>query len=221
MTARNLLVLLAAFSSYAGAVATTLIEGTATVSVGRVIEGVAVGGAIDAINDAKTQAAIADVSAIGKALIAFQRDNAFQPMYRYGNRTAAADPAFQCLASESGTYPSDGSPGASWRVPATAAHDSLEGQLVRNQLGNDPAQRYPLRGAYAGDPQRGWAGPYLARLPRTDPWGNKYIVNVRELPTGRAVLVLSAGPNRTIETSAEQQGASVAVSGDDIVFRVK
>ena len=78
-----------------------------------------------------------------------------------------------------------------------------------------------MRGAYSGNPSRGWAGPYIPVLPKTDPWGNKYIVNIRDLPTGRAVLVLSAGPNRTIETSSGQQGDSVAVSGDDIVFRVK
>ena len=41
-------------------VATSLIEATATVAVGAVLAGVAVGGAIDAINDSKIQAAIGD-----------------------------------------------------------------------------------------------------------------------------------------------------------------
>ena len=36
-----------------------------------------------------------------------------------------------------------------------------------------------------------------------------------------AVVVLSAGPNRTIETSAEQQFDAFTTSGDDIVFRIK
>jgi hypothetical protein len=36
-----------------------------------------------------------------------------------------------------------------------------------------------------------------------------------------AVIVLSAGPNRTIETSAEQQFNDFRASGDDIVFRIK
>ncbi len=235
-SARGLLILLAAFSSSAGAVATSLTEGTQTVAVGRVLAGVAVGGAIDAINDSKVQVAIGDVRAIAQALVAFQQDNGFYPLYRYGNRTAAADPSFLLLVSESGTYPADQSAAAAWRLPASptlwpqgmvfgqrpdAAHDSLEGQLLRNQLGNDPSQRYPLQGAYVGIPGRGWAGPYIKALPKTDPWGNKYIVNVRDLPTGRVVLVLSAGPNRLIETTPEQPSGSVNIMGDDIVFRVK
>src|SRR5207244_8436786 len=44
--------------------------------------------------------------------------------------------------------------------------------------------KYPLRGSYTGDPQRGWAGPYITSLPKTDPWGNKYLINVRELHAG-------------------------------------
>ena len=36
-----------------------------------------------------------------------------------------------------------------------------------------------------------------------------------------AVVVLSAGPNRTIETNGEQQFDEFTPFGDDIVFRVK
>jgi type II secretory pathway pseudopilin PulG len=232
-----IMVLLAAFSSPAGAVATSLTQSTPTVQVGQILSGVAVGAGINAINDSKIQAAIADVNAIGQAIRTFQQGNAFYPLYRYGNRTAATDPSFLLLVSESGTYPTDSSPAAAWRLPAAsmqwavggiafgqrpdAAHDSLEGQLQTNVLGNDPSQRYPLRGAYAGAPGRGWAGPYVNGLPKTDPWGNKYVVNVRDLPTGRVVLVLSAGPNRIIETSPEQSSASVSILGDDIAFRVQ
>src|SRR5919109_430704 len=50
-------------------VATSLIEATATVAVGAVLAGVAVGSSIDAINNSKIQAAIADVSAIGQGVI--------------------------------------------------------------------------------------------------------------------------------------------------------
>ena len=56
-------------------VATSLIEATATVAVGAVLAGVAVGGAIDAINNSKVQAAIGDVSAIGQGVITFYKDN--------------------------------------------------------------------------------------------------------------------------------------------------
>jgi len=55
-------------------VATSLMEATAAVAVGAVLAGVAVGGAIDAINDSKIQAAIGDVSSIGQGVITFYKD---------------------------------------------------------------------------------------------------------------------------------------------------
>ncbi len=251
-------------------VATSLIEATATVAVGAVLAGVAVGGAIDAINDSKVQAAIGDVSSIGQGVITFYKDNAFFPLYHNGQLTGSGDGFYDDLVSENGTYPTDTtrnpatlvsqwnipSAGNAWsgiagffgHTPNTPKHDTIEGHLIRNQIGGLSATGtgtyYPLRGFYAGDPQRGWAGPYISSLPKTDPWGNKYIINVRELHAGHlldpaydstheravndqmpmpkmAVIVLSAGPNRTIETPAEQQFDTFMAMGDDIVFRIK
>jgi hypothetical protein len=240
-------------------VATSLIEATATVAVGAVLAGVAVGGAIDAINDSKIQAAIGDVSSIGQGVITFYKDNSFFPLYKDGQKTGADDEFFEILVSENGTYPSengdlhwsvDSGHDGTWadensfglfgHKPDFALHGTVEGHLIRNTLlspGN--GEGYPLRGSYAGDPQRGWAGPYVAVLPKTDPWGNKYMINVQELNAKHlleahsglvagpgalpkiAVVVLSAGPNRLIETSAAQQFDAFAAVGDDIVFRVK
>src|SRR5437016_13750650 len=81
-------------------VATSLIEATATVAVGAVLAGVAVGGAIDAINDSKIQAAIGDVSSIGQGTITFYKDNAFFPLYKEGNKTGSGDDFFDDLVSE-------------------------------------------------------------------------------------------------------------------------
>lgn len=239
-------------------VATSLIEATATIAVGAVLAGVAVGGAIDAINDAKIQAAIGDVSLIGQGAITFYKDNAFFPIFKDGEKTGSGDPFFQDLVSENGTYPTDSSAGHFWGVPSSTVawgesgffghkpdyttHDSIEGHLIRNELGRVSVKKYPLRGTYSGDPQRGWAGPYVSSLPKTDSWGNKYLINIRELHAGHlldsgfssthgvggpgnlpkiAVIVISAGPNRTLETSAEQQFDQFKASGDDIVFRIK
>ena len=249
-------------------VATSLIEATATVAVGAVLAGVAVGGAIDAINDSKVQAAIGDVSLIGQGIITFYKDNAFFPLFTKGNKTGAGDDFYGFLVSENGTYPTDTSfvtpVGSSatprnWDVPSSSAthdwsgvigffghkpnfalsgHATIEGHLIRNILG-DPISStdvYPLRGTYTGDPNRGWAGPYVSSLPKTDPWGNKYIINVQYLHAGFlknlttggsgdlpkiAVIVISAGPNRNIETQVDQPFTSFKAQGDDIVFRIK
>jgi len=252
-------------------VATSLIEATATVAVGAVLAGVAVGGAIDAINNSKVQAAIGDVQAIGTGVITFYKDNDFFPLYANGNRTGGGDDFYGFLVSDNGTYPTDSSVsqngGNGWQVntdqnawtlpgyfgiqPGYGAtsdgggHDSIEDHLIRNTLGGPTSSiGYPLRGTYAGDPNRGWSGPYVTALPKTDPWGDKYIINVRNLQVGYlknggltqtncggdpnkgalpalAVVVISAGPNRNIETPVDQCYNSFVAAGDDIVFRIK
>jgi hypothetical protein len=264
-------------------VATSLIEATATVAVGAVLAGVAVGGAIDAINDSKVQAAIGDVSSIGQGVITFYKDNAFFPLFTEGNLTGPGDRYYGFLVSENGTYPTDTStgntptigangviisPGAKWGVTAGSpwnitgffgdkpdytsvaaglgtrgGHATIEGHLIKNVLGDPaavtagvPAAAYVLRGSYVGDPERGWAGPYISSLPKTDPWGNKYMINIQYLNSGFlsglpgatpgnlpkiAVIVLSAGPNRNIETNVDQPFNSFTAQGDDIIFRIK
>ena len=244
-------------------VATSLIEATATVAVGAVLAGVAVGGAIDAINNSKVQAAIGDVSAIGTGVITFYKDNAFFPVFAKGQKTGAGDEFYGFLVSENGTYPTDSTVGlsaASWDVPTgdvppweaaslrfghkpdyssgsdPTSHASIEGHLIANILAAPGSlERYPVRGDYVGDPQRGWAGPYVTALPKTDPWGDKYIINVRNLHAGYlktisgdqsslaklAVIVISAGQNRNLETRVDQSFDQFAAAGDDIVFRIK
>jgi len=245
-------------------VATSLIEATATVAVGAVLAGVAVGGAIDAINNSKVQAAIGDVQAIGTGVITFYKDNSFFPLFADGNKTGAADDFYGFLVSENGTFPTDSTVtvgGASWDIPDSAGttawsasgyfghmpdytlgasgHTTIEGHLIRNILGNPVAggtgASYPGRGQYIGDPNRGWSGPYVTSLPKADPWGDKYLINVRNLHAGYlktvstdatnlaklAVVVISAGANRNIETRVDQPFESFAAAGDDIVFRIK
>src|SRR5207237_5204486 len=139
-------------------VATSLIEATATVAVGAVLAGVAVGGAIDAINNSKVQAAIGDVSAIGQGVITFYKDNAFFPLFVDGQKTGGGDQFYGLLVSENGTYPTDTSfitgSTTSWDIPTSpnswpstftgffghqpnytvTGHTSIEGHLIRNVL---------------------------------------------------------------------------------------
>ena len=240
-------------------VATSLIEATATVAVGAVLAGVAVGSAIDAINDSKIQAALADVQVIGQGVITFYKDNSFFPLFKVGNSTGPGDAFFNNLVSENGTYPTvDSSITGAWslngdvnyaagatlfghQVQATDA--TIEGHLLTNLIDQTTVdgglnftgtEAYPDRGTITGDPQRGWSGPYVATLSSTDPWGNKYLINVRKLHVKHfseigstevlpniGVVVISAGPNRALETSDAQTGETFTVRGDDIVFRIK
>ncbi len=65
----------------------------------------------------------------------------------------------------------------------------------------------------------------------SDPWGNRYTVNVRgfddrSMPsapagTGAAIWVLSAGPNGIIETPFTQRADRARLGGDDVGARVR
>ena len=89
--------------------------------------------------------------------------------------------------------------------------------------------RLPLKMAGRGT---GWNGPYINTQLSSDPWGDQYLVNVRFLDTQagaadadgavrKAVFVISAGPNQTIETPFSQPVSEALVYGDDIVARVR
>ena len=53
-----------------------------------------------------------------------------------------------------------------------------------------------------------------------DPWGNCYIVNVRNPTPGAGVWVISAGPNGIVDSMWSPAGA-VMLGGDDIGARLK
>lgn len=232
-------------------VATSLMEAAATIAVGTVLAGVAISGGLDAIDHSKVEAAKSDVAVLGQAIMNFFKDNNVYPMFKDGLKTGPDDEIFAVLASENGTYPSPDQDD-SWQIKIplfyavnsgkfghqlALTHDTIEGHLVTNIISNGNTQSaYPIRGFLQADLSRGWNGPYVDRLPKSDPWGNKYLINMQEFSTKhirqyhalvnqplprRVVLVLSAGPNRQIETPSEQLFETFQVRGDDIAFRIR
>jgi prepilin-type N-terminal cleavage/methylation domain-containing protein len=68
-----------------------------------------------------------------------------------------------------------------------------------------------------------WNGPYTGIIGE-DPWGSKYLVTARALRGGSpfTAFVLSAGPNRMVETQLDQaRGTPFTIGGDDIVAVVR
>ena len=184
------------------------------------------------IDDANVTRAQSDTGMIAAGINRMYRDTGRWPFYVDGDAALAHATADADILSSNAvcadgtctdaTLPTDGT-GGSWDLTA-AVKDSLRNQIITNTpFGSTSAtQDYNTTGA------RAWKGPYVDRIPPTDPWGRSYLVNVgnadpaEPAATQKWVIVISAGPDGALETSASSLLASDAVpTGDDIIARVR
>jgi len=186
------------------------------------------------IEDANIRRAGVDANRLAIAINKMYTDSGRWPFYADGDGpsvyTAGTDAAvLTSNAVCSGgsctddALPSDSTGGATWDLAGDKL-DNLRHHLITNTPfgSTDAAKDYVSLGA------RAWKGPYVDRIPDTDPWQRSYVVNVSNLDPQIAlnslkwVVVLSAGPNGAIETSADAlMSANPAPAGDDIVARVR
>jgi type II secretory pathway pseudopilin PulG len=183
------------------------------------------------VNDANVTQAQNDTRQIATAINKFY-EQVGRPPYKKQNAVikAAAKQAgdYDCLITGEGTdftTATDVTTGDSWTSAAgvqcqagSTTRDTVEDHLIANNPGALGAN-YP----YTTTGNTAWKGPYLQTLP-ADPWGSKYLVNIGKMDpsAGKAVFVLSAGPNRNIETGSDQAAnATFSAGGDDILARVK
>ena len=166
------------------------------------------------VRDAKIRRAQSDTKTIAAAVQAFSKDLADWPIWVDGKKRGANDKVFDAL------YTSDGDTPATGRgVSIPSKMDTIENQLVDNKPSGSSSKAYPTTGT------RKWMGPYLEKV-SADPWGNKYYVDVKGLQPANIssmmpAFVVSAGPNKKLETKFAQEGPSITIGGDDIVFRIK
>jgi prepilin-type N-terminal cleavage/methylation domain-containing protein len=189
------------------------------------------------IDDAQKTQSQADVRQISAAIQTMYKDTGRWPFYKdgrgplpYASGTDAAiltsNPLCHggALNTCDANTPEDRTSGGTWAL-ATAIADSLTNQIIRNR----PFDMAAGAEAYRMTGNRPWKGPYLNRMVDTDPWGKSYLVNIANADpadegaeTQNWVLVVSAGPNGALETSAVALGtADPTPGGDDIVARVK
>ena len=150
-----------------------------------------------------------DARAIGEAIYHLQKNLAKWPVYSSSIGGLTVPNATLERLISAGNAPGVSGATAEWINAANT--DDLDDHLATNRLSD--ATQYPTTGEFA------WRGPYLAEAPE-DPWGNRFIVNVRWLQPGASpnvVWVLSAGPNKIIETTFAQP----SLAGDDIGFRLR
>lgn len=100
----------------------------------------------------------------------------------------------------------------------------VDNPLVYKQLGGyfiDNDRNYPAKK---------WKGPYLAKE-AADPWGNTYLVGVKNLENSLPVWIISAGADGILQTPIDSPvcmdgksidpGTGLASVGDDICLKYK
>ncbi len=160
------------------------------------------------IEDARVTAAQRDVQEIAKAVQNFRKNTGKWPIFVSGVSITTSSTVYDVLLGPG----SDPEPaGSAWLTGSRGDADAI---LTRN------TPSYTTSGRFK------WRGPYIAEL-LSDPWGNAYLINTKSLKFGvkEAGLVLSAGPNATIDTTFQQtigSGSSAVVIGvDDIAARIR
>lgn len=169
------------------------------------------------LEDARITRAKSDTSSIAATVANFSKDMALYPVFPDGTKLDKAQETLVALYTKEGEDPTVGSTG--WAADAEAAtnYDTLENQLINNTPSGASAKAYSTSGkTYV------WKGPYTAEF-KPDPWGNKYLVSVEGLQSGSAkrAFVISAGPNRQLETNISQTTGDITTGGDDIVTKLK
>jgi type II secretory pathway pseudopilin PulG len=213
--------------------ATSLLEAVLVVAILAIVSTIALVAAMQHIEDARLSRATADAQMIGVAIQNFMQDTGFPPVFKSGDATGPQDAMFLALES-AGSRPVAGS-SLDWPTDATQS-DRLENQLMTNRPGGTGTP-YLRVGQISFARFKGWNGPYSASMPSSDPWGDRYLVNVQlltakgvqlerqtlTLGTGQrpAVFVASAGPNRQLETKFDQIAEQFVAGGDDIVYRIQ
>jgi len=172
------------------------------------------------INDSRVAKARNDCQTLASAIFQFYRDTGFFPLWRIAQNGGTGLPANRLLVLASrGNPPLEDVP-TLW---SSGGIGGLSEQLVNNVPG------YVLKTPTS---QFGWNGPYFSSEIGADPWGNRYLVNIGLIDASpgaatlsgqqkRAVWVLSAGPNGTIDTPFNQPILNAVVGGDDIAVRIQ
>lgn len=191
----------------------TLLEATIVLTVVAILAAVAAPVTSRSLDSARLTRAQEDVDAIEEAIANLLSDfTGFTPFTTTGVSGGAT---VQMLVSD-GDISTIGSGGTSeWddvvNPSAAAPVDFLERHLVTNTPGGS--------GAYTTAGTAPWRGAYISAPIDPDPWGDRYAVNVLYLrsSTSNDVFVLSAGPNKQVNTGFTLNGAR---PGEDDIMAV-
>ena len=219
----------------------TLVEITIVLLVVSILAVAAAPTAKRAVDLAKLSRTLTDEAAIKTAVNNFMTDTTLIGFARDGIAPGAGGPnVVETLVSD-GDIPRECVPAQGCTTAplwtnvvdnTNGLTDFLERHLVTNNPRGSAANDYPTT---VGPP---WKGAYLNAPVGSDPWGNRYAVNVKwlatnSLCTGRSndVFVLSAGPDEIINTPYRVDTPACAANtvatagssptGDDIITVIR
>jgi hypothetical protein len=214
-------------------VATSLIEAITVIAIAAIVSSIAFVSATGRFDDAKLTRAVADVERMGIAVLTFTSDTGWAPVFKSGDARGLDDPIFLVLET-SGNLP-EAEASLDWPGDGND-RDRLENHLLWNRPAGS-GEPYPVLGGIPYARMKGWNGPYLSGVPSSDPWGNRYLVNVQiltrsgvdavagdlDLSPGEraAAFVISAGPNGKLDTKFGQPADSFVPGEDDIIYRIQ
>ncbi len=187
----------------------TLVEVSIILMVVAVLSLILLPGIGGYLRDARLARARGDIDAIAQAVIQFLKDTgegAFRCLGN-GNRETAdgyeydpssPDPFWVVgMLVSDGDTPDGGSEISQWRRPVDGhTVDTMANHLVQNTPGNGwraryrtpadlftgaPAAHFAFASQMGGNARFAWRGPYLSAPVHSDPWGNRYAINVRFL----------------------------------------
>ncbi len=211
-----------------GARGFTLLEITIILAVIAILGLILAPSVFNFLNQSRLARAQNDVRILADSVFEFFRDSGFHAQFGDGQRQSHI-----ALLVSPGAV-GEARPGAEpWLNTDPTMVDFISNQLVNNRPSSGDIG-YPLKTALSGS---GWNGPYLNAHMQSDPWGNRYAINVEYLSVNpgafeaggvqqkRAVWALSAGPDGVFDTlypSADAQLLSnAAASPLDISARIQ
>jgi prepilin-type N-terminal cleavage/methylation domain-containing protein len=212
----------------------TLIEIIVAVALVAILSAAIAPSVLNNINQGRVARAQSDVQAIAGAIMRFKADTGVFP--RLVNGAAADTTGNQCdfLASLGGNWPTHNAT-ALWGDQTAFVKTNVTGSiqpftyplikgLTYGITGSDTTEYTRVPAGKIDDPSAvGFRGT-LMTSDNTDPWGNRYLCNVKALGlANRVVWVISAGPNGMLETPNLLSGTGTMGSlvNDDIGFRVQ
>ena len=199
----------------------TMLEIIVVLAVVAVMAGVLSPMILNYVDDARKAKAESDVRTLSSLILQLTKDVQHFPIYFDGTKTTG-DPDIELLQGPGNDPAENDASGHGW-LPATSKKDDLENHLLINKPGGTTSTTSPPK--YATSGRSSWRGPYTDQL-TPDPWGNRYLVNIKNgdpgAAAGKVIWVLSAGPNGKIETDPTALTDSGPVpGGDDVAVRVR